>query len=64
MADTADPSQSEWGTDGAGIPDFPELIPPEHAEGKTLVPLFTPRGPGPNLYAWILGRCELRAARL
>ena len=26
-------------------PIFPELIPPEHAAGKTLVPIFTPRGP-------------------
>ena len=26
-------------------PIFPELIPPEHAEGKTLVPIFTPLGP-------------------
>ena len=25
-------------------PIFPELIPPEHAEGKTLVPIFTPLG--------------------
>ena len=26
-------------------PIFPELIPPEHAADKTLVPIFTPRGP-------------------